>query len=321
MDERLEKKQLRRKLGSMGWTLLIYNQIMQICVVLACVMEIVPQVVPAILAGEDDAVVMQIVMDSLLGNGWGYALAIAIGLLILRLWKGKDFCYREIWTRGRPMGLGDFLCLLCVFVSGQLLFQFLSGCQEWILNQFGMSALSSIEAASGIGDTFSMFFYAGILAPITEEILFRGLVLRTLLPYGKRFAILMSAFLFGIFHANVVQTPYALFVGLVLGYTAVEHSILWAMVLHMFNNMILADVWYRVSAGWPEGIGDGLLTLFIIALSAAALVILLFRWKDVRSYVKANKVKDQYVAAFFTSPGIIVLAVLMAVNMISVLFV
>ena len=35
-------------------------------------------------------------------------------------------------------------------------------------------------------DNFIMFLYAGILAPITEEILFRGVVQRTLLPWGRR---------------------------------------------------------------------------------------------------------------------------------------
>ena len=41
-----------------------------------------------------------------------------------------------------------------------------------------------------------------ILAPVAEELMFRGWILRSLRPYGKRFAVLGSAVLFGIFHGN-----------------------------------------------------------------------------------------------------------------------
>lgn len=315
MDERTQIKNLRREFGITGWTLLIYNQIMQFCVLGACVVEIVPKLVRAMTENAGSDAVMRIISDSLLRNGWGYALAIAVGLLIVWLWKGKDFCGRVIWTRGRPMSVIDFLSLLCVFVSGQLLFQLTAVLQEYVLNLFGLSALGAMEAAAGMEDTFSMFLYAGLLAPVAEELLFRGLILRTLLPYGKRFAILTSAFLFGLFHGNVVQSPYAFCVGLILGYTAVEYSIGWSMVLHMFNNLVLADALPRLTAGLPEGIGDGIVMGLIIAMSVIALVIAICRRKEIRAYVRENKVEDRNVRGFFTAPGVIVLTVYMWVNM------
>ena len=95
-------------------------------------------------------------------------------------------------------------------------------------------------------------YNASILAPLWEELLFRGYVLRTLRPYGKRFAVMGSGVLFGLFHGNLLQTPYAVLMGLVLGYLTVEYSIHWAVLLHLFNNLVLADLLSRITASLPE---------------------------------------------------------------------
>src|SRR6185312_16905981 len=58
------------------------------------------------------------------------------------------------------------------------------------------------------------FAVAVLAAPVLEEYLFRGLILRGLLAHGPRIqAILFSAILFGIVHANLRQFV----IGLVLG--------------------------------------------------------------------------------------------------------
>lgn len=313
MDERLARKALRHKFNVLGWALLVYMGILNVSVFLVCFLEASYR-----LASEGIGSLGTIV-DSLMENGWGYILAIAIGALILRLWKGREFCCHEIWTQGRPMEFRDFLCLLCVFVSSQLVFQIVAMIQECLLNRLGLSALDAIEAATGLGDTFSMFLYMGILAPIAEEILFRGLVLRTLLPHGKRFAILLSAFLFGIFHGNLVQTPYAFCVGLVLGYVAVEYSMAWAMVLHMFNNLILADVMSRLTARMSGYAGNLIFWLVIVAFSLGAVVVVIRRRKEILAYIRKNPVEDKAVACFFTAPGVIALTVFLFLNIAAAL--
>ena len=78
--------------------------------------------------------------------------------------------------------------------------------------------------------------------------LFRGLILRTLRPFGKRFAIVMSAVLFGMFHGNLLQAPCAMVIGLLFGYAAMEHSILWAVALHVFINQVAYSVGFNNSS-------------------------------------------------------------------------
>ena len=53
-------------------------------------------------------------------------------------------------------------------------------------------------------ETAVMTIYSVILAPIFEEILFRGFVLKNLSRFNVRFGIIMSAILFGLFHGNLL---------------------------------------------------------------------------------------------------------------------
>ena len=78
-------------------------------------------------------------------------------------------------------------------------------------------------------------------APVTEELMFRKLLLDRLRPYGDRFAILASALCFGLFHGNLNQLFYAVGIGLVLGWVAVATGRIWQpMLLHAMVNAISA---------------------------------------------------------------------------------
>ena len=161
-----------------------------------------------------------------------------------------------------------------------------------------------------------MFLYMCIFAPIAEEILFRGLILRTLQPYGRKFAVFTSAFLFGIFHGNLVQSPFAFVVGLVLGYTAMEYSILWAMVLHMFNNLFLSDVLSRLVSGLPENVAMIVSSAVIVALSVAGIIVAIVNHKKIAAYLDREKMNRTYLKCFFSGAGIIVFMILMLANMV-----
>lgn len=311
MTELAQRKMHRRYFSSLGWALLIYLLIMNAWVILFAVFDMVflqlRQELGEVFTDEQ-------INGMLMSNGWGYLCTIATGLIALRLWKGKGFCRHTLWARGRPMEFGSFMALLCLFISGQSLFQVLATIQESILNVFGLTALESFESATMDFDTLSMFLYAAVGAPIMEEIIFRGVVLRHLEPYGKGFAIVMSAFAFGIFHGNLVQIPYAFLVGLVLGYVTVEYNILWAMVLHMINNLVLGDLIGRIL---PEMEGNALISFLIIACSLAAAIILLVRQKEIRDYFRANPIRDRDAGNFFSAPGMVALELFVLYSVVS----
>ncbi len=83
---------------------------------------------------------------------------------------------------------------------------------------------------------------AVILAPIGEELIYRGVVLRCAAKVSQRFAIFFSAFIFGIMHGN----PYQFVLGFLLGIpmaivTIKTGSLIPSIICHMANN-ILATV-------------------------------------------------------------------------------
>ena len=60
------------------------------------------------------------------------------------------------------------------------------------------------------GNAFGTFMIAVIAAPVVEEILFRGIVLRSMRKFTPVWAaILISSVLFGVYHLNIVQAAYA----------------------------------------------------------------------------------------------------------------
>ena len=85
------------------------------------------------------------------------------------------------------------------------------------------------------------YFAIGLLAPVCEELVFRGAVLRALLRWTPRhwLAIAISALLFALIHANPIQMPHAFLVGLLLGWLYYRtDSIVPGIVYHWVNNTI-----------------------------------------------------------------------------------
>ncbi len=77
-----------------------------------------------------------------------------------------------------------------------------------------------------------------VIPAFVEELLFRGVVLTNLLPYGRAPAVIISAVLFGLMHQNPGQMFYATMAGLVLGLVCVRTRSIWGGVLiHFVNNL------------------------------------------------------------------------------------
>lgn len=318
MEDTMLRRQIRRSFHPVGWSLVIYYLIMNGAVAAVVFVDVLFRMLQGIASGSmpDADEIMTLAMS----NGWGYLLAGAIGLAVLLLWKGRAFWKDEIWAKGRPMTPGAFFAILTVFVGCQMAATIGNTVIEWILNQFGLSAMAALESAAMEVNTLSLFLYMAIWAPFFEEVVFRGLVQRMLLPYGKRFAIFGSAFLFGMYHGNLMQSPYAFLAGLVLGYVASEYSIAWAMLLHMINNMLLGDSMTRILSFLPEETGN-LIFLGLTGVCAVAGIILLLASRGkLRADLGEEKMNRQALRGFFSNAGIIVLCVMMVFNMILMLF-
>ena len=155
-----------------------------------------------------------------------------------------------------------FLCLKWAEVSptyirtrpwGALLWCAVAACgavipSVWFQEQ--MPELPNIveEELSGILLSRWGYLAVGILAPLGEELVFRGAVLRSLLGWTQNHwgAIALSALFFALFHANPAQMPHAFLIGLLLGWLYYRtRSIAPGVIYHLVNNSI-AYVMYNL---------------------------------------------------------------------------
>ena len=136
-----------------------------------------------------------------------------------------------------------------------------------------MEAYSQLVETVGIGETTWISLLATvILAPISEELLFRGLTLRFLRSAGVKFAAanVIQALFFGILHMNLVQGIYAFAVGLVLGYVAGKcRTVFLPILLHLCFN-IAGTVFAALLSGNTGWLMQGILTVAGVLMLAGA---------------------------------------------------
>lgn len=233
--------------------------------------------------------------------------AVVCGFGFLLLMRRRDILTREFWlggphvdTYGEPWQLGHvsrygggrmkplwFLVFiaLCLGVQGAT-----------ILIQMGFSAAGidlvspTMDGISESATTFSMWLYIGLIGPICEETMFRGILMKELKPLGRNFAILTSALLFGLFHGDVVQGVFAFLLGLVLGFVAMEYSLVWAIALHVFNNAILGGVIDGLASHYLSDTGYLVYSVVLSLIGVvAAIIVFIVYGRGLTAYVRAHR--------------------------------
>lgn len=107
--------------------------------------------------------------------------------------------------------------------------------------------------------------YVGILGPVTEELLFRGAVMKGFNFAGQKFAVIFSALWFALFHGNIMQGIIAFLLGIFFGYLNIKAgSIMPSVILHITNNMT-AILLEAVSSSMSDKTLDIFYTVYIIA--------------------------------------------------------
>lgn len=142
-----------------------------------------------------------------------------------------------------------------------------------LVSPASMDSFNELMANATGGNAVISFLTIVVLAPIAEEIAFRGIIFRIL---SKRTtpvaAIIISAVLFGIFHLNIMQAIYVLPIGLLLGYTAYKcKSVVPCIFIHMVNNFMPTVVGLL-----PEALQAVWVFVIVFLACAAALYVI---WK------------------------------------------
>lgn len=141
--------------------------------------------------------------------------------------------------RTRDFGLGTAVQYCCAAFFLWAVSAFAGNGISEIMEEFGYASNpldTSDYAKTGIGFAV-LTIYTCIIAPITEELFFRGMLLRVLGKANQRFAVFATAFFFGLAHGNIPQFILAFTIGIFLGHITLKHgSIIPSVIVHIFLN-------------------------------------------------------------------------------------
>ncbi|KRM05678.1 CAAX amino protease [Liquorilactobacillus ghanensis DSM 18630] len=255
------------------------------------------------------ALVMMVVLKKYAGfsngllhrSGLPYLVAIALGFLFVMIISSKKDWRQYVQPGQQKMKLKIFISLLLVLMTGQIVASLLGQLLEVIFRLFGLSVLQQLETATQHSQSWSMLLYAALLGPLMEELVFRGVVLRRFSQVNYRLAIIASAYLFGLYHTNFVQSPFAFLIGLVLGYTALTYGIFWSLALHIFNNFILGDFMYFILQSLPPLVASEISGAILMLGGIAGLVVLLYFRPQIQRWMDLHQMPSPVLRNFFTN--------------------
>lgn len=97
------------------------------------------------------------------------------------------------------------------------------------------------------GERPVLLLITAVLAPVCEELFFRKLLIDRTRAYGEKLAIFAAALVFALYHTNIYQFFYTLFIGLVLGYIylrtgKVSLTIVLHAIFNLFGGILASEV-------------------------------------------------------------------------------
>jgi membrane protease YdiL (CAAX protease family) len=205
---------------------------------------------------------------------------------------------------------------------------YVKGIISVFFNALGFEFASSGEPEiKNIADIIAFFVGTAIMPPLAEEFAMRNVLMQSLRKYGNLFAILASAFCFGIFHGTPNQIPFALLCGLFIGYAVTATESIWTgVIIHFIVNGI-SCMYYIVAYFTDEDTGDHVyyITVAVLAvLGAICGIIYSLKYKDDFKRIMAAKGPEDYKTSekfkkFIFSPVMIIAIIIFIIEAISLI--
>ncbi len=128
-----------------------------------------------------------------------------------------------------------FVAGVCIMTLGNILGTAVDGL---LYRLAGNEPVSLISETIDLMPIPAIFLGVCVVAPLCEELVFRGLIANRLSLYGEKPAAVVSALLFGLYHANFGQFFYTFGLGILLAYAYFRSGrIAVPVMLHMLFNI------------------------------------------------------------------------------------
>lgn len=187
--------------------------------------------------------IFNVVNPAFESNGWFRYLLIAVSFYLI----GFPICC--LILKSIPDGpkreeenltFGGFIKFFLISYFIMVLLNLFTTGFLWIVGNFKEAdVVNPLESVLSNSSIWATIIFAGILSPIIEEVLFRGVMLNKLRTYGDKIAIITTALLFALFHENFSQFFYAVGLGMIFAYVTLKTgTIKYSIGLHIMINMM-----------------------------------------------------------------------------------
>ncbi len=163
-----------------------------------------------------------------------YAISFPLALLILAPLP-------TVTPVKEKLGIKELFCMLCICEALMIIGNFVS---SLALSAFdsalgGVNLENPVSASVDSQPMWITIVFTVILAPVLEEIFFRGLICKKLLILGEGYAIVLSSAFFALCHGNFFQLFYAFTVGCFFGFIYVKTGkLLYTVICHICVNLL-----------------------------------------------------------------------------------
>lgn len=170
---------------------------------------------------------------------------------------------------------------------------------------------------------YTDIIYAICIAPVLEEIVFRGVLMTYLKKYGIQTAIIVSSLFFGISHYNIYMIIPAFFIGIVLAYVSYKYSIKYSILLHILLNIVanMSKIVFVLKG--PKEIfpllGIIFISLFVLCLIFFIIGLKRKNYQDVFLAFKLNN-EDRKNMVIFLKNNILYILIIFVIVITSLLF-
>ena len=202
----------------------------------------------------------------------GVVVVLANACIFTVVMQIKGLTYRQLFHSSESSPQATlFVLLVPILLIVPAMLLGISGIVELLVWQWPLSPGERAMFDRMGSGSFSSIVISCAIAPVLEEMLFRGVVLRSFLRlYSRPAAILGSAALFGFAHLNLYQFAVAMVMGTVAGWLYERtRSLLPCILLHSAYNSALTVI----SLAGNEGSSDDAVSPFAWAVALVLAVV------------------------------------------------
>lgn len=226
--------------------------------------------------------------------------------------------YRKKFDLTIPLKIGDdfnfiqYLKFIVMALGAAWLTSLVMGYIMDLLSGIVIFETPDFSTSDSLISNICLIIYAIIVAPVSEELIFRGLILGKLKQYGYVFVSIIVSLLFALMHGNLPQSIPTFIVSLFLCWVTLQSdSIIPAISIHMINNAVaqLEDI--------NNEVFQIIINIFIIAIIIIAVILIISEFKNRSEFKLQYRVKD-----YFKNAGgiiILILSILMIIGSIKII--